>query len=430
VTDTPEKYERYVNTSSLYPMEPVTVKSARGATLTDESGNSYVDMFSGISVANTGHGHPRVVDAAKRQLDELVHAASYVYHVPVVADLAERLAEITPGRLQKTFFANSGAEAVEGALRLARAFTGKREIIALQTSFHGRTAATLAVTGNALRKKRSGSAIPGVAFAPAPNPYRCRMCSGACTLACADAVEDVIRYETSADVAAFIAEPVLGEGGIIPLPDGYLQRVKQVLDREGALLIIDEVQTGFARSGAMFAVERHGVEPDIMTMAKGIASGLPLGAFIARPDVADAFHPGEHMSTFGGNPVSCAAALATIDVIVDERLIERAATMGSRTLEQLQTMAQQHDIIGDVRGEGLMLGLELVRDRTSKEPATQEAAAVRRACRERGVLIGVGGYFGNVVRLQPPLVIADDELERALAALENAIAGVAPVSVN
>jgi 4-aminobutyrate aminotransferase len=411
-------------------MEPVTVKSARGATIIDIDGNTFIDMFSGISVVNTGHSHPRVVEAAKRQLDELVHAASYVYHVPVVADLAERLAEITPGRLQKTFFANSGAEAVEGALRLARAYTGKREIIALQTSFHGRTAATLAVTGNALRKKRSGSAIPGVAFAPAPNPYRCRMCSGACTLACADAVEDVIRYETSADVAAFIAEPVLGEGGILPLPAGYLQRVKQILDREGVMLIIDEVQTGFARSGAMFAVERHGVEPDIMTMAKGIASGMPLGAFIARADVADAFRPGEHMSTFGGNPVSCAAALATIDVIVDERLAERAATLGSRTLEQLQTIARQREIIGDVRGEGLMLGVELVRDRASKEPATQEAATVRRLCREHGVLVGVGGYFGNVVRLQPPLVISEAELDHAVGALEDAITSVTPAPVS
>jgi 4-aminobutyrate aminotransferase/(S)-3-amino-2-methylpropionate transaminase len=428
--DTVEKYSRYVITSSLYPMEPVTVKSAHGATITDVDGSTFIDMFSGISVVNTGHAHPRVVEAAKRQLDELVHAASYVYHVPAVADLAERLAEITPGRLQKTFFANSGAEAVEGALRLARAHSGKREIIALQTSFHGRTGATLAVTGNALRKKRSGSAIPGVAFAPAPNPYRCRMCRGSCTLACADAVEDVIRYETSADVAAFIAEPVLGEGGILPLPDGYLRRVKQILDREGVMLIIDEVQTGFARSGAMFAIERHGVEPDIMALAKGIASGMPLGAFIARADVADAFRPGEHMSTFGGNPVSCAAALATIDVIVDERLAQRAATLGSRTLEQLQTIARQREIIGDVRGEGLMLGVELVRDRGSKEPAAQEAATVRRLCREHGVLVGVGGYFGNVVRLQPPLIITEDEVDHAVSVLDEAIAGVTPVRAN
>ena len=218
--DTVEKYRRYVNTSALAGVEPITVESARGATVTATDGTEYTDLYSGIGVVNTGHVPPKVAEAAKRQMDKVVHSCSYVYHVPVVADLAERLAEITPGRLQKTFFGNSGAEAVEGALRLARAYTGHREIIALQSSFHGRTAGALAVTGNALRKHRGGAQIAGIAFAPTPNPYRCRMCSGTCSLACADAVEDVIRYDTSDDVAAFLVEPIMGEGGIIPLPDG------------------------------------------------------------------------------------------------------------------------------------------------------------------------------------------------------------------
>src|ERR1019366_4758120 len=406
--NTVEKYRRYVNTSALAGVEPITVESARGATVTATDGTEYTDLYSGIGVVNTGHVPPKVAEAAKRQIDKVVHSCSYVYHVPVVADLAERLAEITPGRLQKTFFGNSGAE---GALRLARVFTGRREIIALQSSFHGRTAGALAVTGNALRKHAGGAQIAGIAFAPTPNPYRCRMCSGSCSLACADAVDDVIRYDTSDDVAAFIIEPIIGEGGIIPLPEGYLQRVKDILDSRGVLLIVDEVQSGFGRSGRMFAVEASGVEPDIMTMAKGIASGFPLGAFIAREDVADAFEPGDHMSTFGGNPISCAAGVATIDMLVDERLPERAARIGATVMARLDAFAVESELVGDVRGSGLMIGIELVRDRVTKEPASTEAAAAKRHCRERGVLIGVGGAFGNVVRVQPPLVIGEEELD-------------------
>jgi len=423
--DTVEKYRRYVNTSALAGVEPITVESARGATVTATDGTEYTDLYSGIGVVNAGHVHPRVAEAAKRQIDRIVHSCSYVYHVPVVADLAERLAAITPGRLQKTFFGNSGAEAVEGALRLARAFSGRREVIALQASFHGRTAGSLAVTGNAQRKRRGGAQIAGVAFAPTPNPYRCRMCSGSCSLACADAVEDTIRYDTSDDVAAFIIEPIIGEGGIIPLPTGYLRRVKDILDARGILLVVDEVQSGFGRSGHMFAVEAYDVEPDIMTMAKGIASGFPLGAFIAREDIADGFQPGEHMSTFGGNPVSCAAGVATIDVLIDEHLPERAARLGGMVKQRLDAFAVECELIGDVRGSGLMMGMELVRDRATKEPAAAEAAAVKRHCRERGVLIGVGGTFGNVVRIQPPLVIGEGELDRAVGVVEEAVASLA-----
>ena len=423
--NTVEKYRHYVNTSALAGVEPITIESARGATVTATDGTEYTDLYSGIGVVNAGHVHPRVAEAAKRQIDRVIHSCSYVYHVPVVADLAERLAAISPGRLQKTFFGNSGAEAVEGALRLARAFTGRREVIALQASFHGRTAGSLAVTGNAQRKHRGGAQIAGVAFAPTPNPYRCRMCSGSCSLACADTVADTIRYETSDDVAAFIIEPVIGEGGIIPLPDGYLRRVKDILDARGILLIVDEVQSGFGRSGHMFAVEAHDVEPDIMTMAKGIASGFPLGAFIAREEIADGFEPGEHMSTFGGNPVSCAAGVATIDVLIDEHLPERAARLGAIVKRRLDAFAVECELIGDVRGAGLMMGVELVRNRETKEPAAAEAAAVKRHCRERGVLIGVGGTFGNVVRIQPPLVIGEGELDRAVGVIEEAVASLA-----
>jgi 4-aminobutyrate aminotransferase-like enzyme len=251
------------------------------------------------------------------------------------------------------------------------------------------------------------------------------MCSGTCSLACADVVEDTIRYDTSDDVAAFIIEPIIGEGGIVPLPDGYLGRLKEILDARGILLIVDEVQSGFGRSGRMFAVEAYDVEPDIMTMAKGIASGFPLGAFIAREEIADAFEPGDHMSTFGGNPVSCAAGVATIDMLIDEHLPERAARLGGMVKSRLDAFAVESDMVGEVRGTGLMIGVELVRDRTTKEPASSEAAAIKRHCRERGVLIGVGGTFGNVVRVQPPLVIGEDDLARAIGVIEEAVTSLA-----
>lgn len=421
---TEEKYARYVNTSFVKSLEPVVVERALGSTVWDVNGREYLDLFSGISVVNVGHRNPRVVAAAERQLQHFVHVASYIYYAPPVADLAERLAHITPGRLQKTFFGNSGAEAVEGALRLARIYTGRLEIIALQQSFHGRTHGTLSITGNMTRKTRSLPA-QGVAFAPAPYSYRCRYCTGNCTGGCADALEDVICYQTSGNVAAFIAEPVLGEGGLIVPPPGYFARVKEILDRRGILFIDDEVQTGFGRTGYMFGIERDGVNPDIMTMAKGIANGFPLGAFIAPPEIADSFQPGEHLSTFGGNPVSCAAGIATIEVLIEQGLPQRAAQLGRWAMDQLRGLQEKHSLIGEVRGLGLMIGVELVRDRQSKEPAAEEAAAIKRYCRERGILIGVGGTLNNVLRLQPPLVIEQSQLEQALRVLDGALSSLA-----
>lgn len=424
IMDTREKYARYVNTSFVKAIEPIVVERATGAEICGADGHTYLDCFAGIAVVNAGHVHPRVAEAAKAQIDRLIHAASYIYYVPTVADLAEVLANITPGALQKTFFCNSGAEAIEGALRMAKVATGKREIIALQMAFHGRTYGTLSITGNMARKTRGGPYMSGVAFAPAPYCYRCplKLEPESCGLACADAVEDVIRYQTSGDVAAFIVEPVLGEGGLIPLPEGYLAHVKEILDRHGILLIVDEVQTGFGRTGKLFSIEHHqGIEPDIIAMAKGIADGFPLGAFIAPEAIADSFLPGEHLSTFGGNPVCCAAALANIAVLQDEGLIEHAAELGHWALGELRALLQQHKLIGDVRGQGLMLGIELVRDRASKEPAATEAARVRAICREAGVLIGVGGQFANVLRLQPPLVITREQLAHAMRTVSGAL---------
>ena len=418
--DTVEKYRQYVTTSFVAAVEPIVVDHAEGATVYDATGKAYVDCFAGIAVTNAGHRHPRVIAAAKEQLDKVVHAASYIYHVPVVADLAERLAQITPGRLQKTFFGNSGAEGIETAMRLAKAFTGRSEFISLTHSFHGRTVGTLSVTGNLQRKKRGGPYLPGIAFAPAPYVYRNPFGSDdpeEVAERCAEMVDSAVRFQTSGDVAAFIAEPVMGEGGIIVPPASYFRRVKEVLDRYGILFIADEVQSGFGRTGKLFAVEHFGVEPDILVMAKGIADGFPLSATIARAEIADSFQPGEHLSTFGGNPVSCAAALANVDVMFDEDLPGQAAAKGAQVLAQLREMAGDDELIGEVRGLGLMIGAELVTNRKTREPAPAQASAVRAYCREQGVLIGVGGQAGNVLRIQPPLTISEGELERALEAI-------------
>jgi 4-aminobutyrate aminotransferase len=421
---TVERYRDYVATSFVAAIEPIAVGKAEGATVWDEDGKEYVDCFAGIAVVNAGHRHPKVIAAAKAQMDELVHAATYIYHVPVVGLLGERLAEITPGRLQKSFFGNSGAEGIETAMRLAKAYTGKREFITLTHSFHGRTAGTLSITGNKARKTRGGPYLPGIAFAPAPYIYRNPFGTDdpeEVAERCAAMVEWAIDYQSSGEVAGFIAEPVMGEGGILVPPASYFRRVKEILDRHGILFIADEVQSGYGRTGKMFAVEHFGVEPDIMVLAKGIADGFPLSATIAPPEIADSLRPGEHLSTFGGNPVCCAAAVANIEVMREERLPEESARKGAHALARLRAMAERYPLIGEVRGLGLMIGVELVRDRVTKEPANTEAATIRRLAREAGVLIGVGGQASNVVRIQPPLVIEDAALDHALDVVEEAL---------
>ena len=404
-------YEEFLITSMVAGFDPVEVASARGCRITDVDGSEYLDCFSGISVCNAGHGHPKVTAAAKAQIDALIHCGSYVYYSPQAGRLAEALAGITPGALRKSFLANSGAEAIEGALRLAKHYSGRHEFVALTHGFHGRTYATLSITGNSGRKRGGGPYMSGVAFAPAPYAYRCPYDSRSdaeCAERCAEELARVIRYHGSGDVAAFVAEPVLGEGGIIVPHESYFRLVKEILDEAGILFLCDEVQTGFGRTGRLFAIEHYGVEPDILAMAKGIADGFPLSAFIARAEVADAFTPGSHLSTFGGNPVSCAAALANIAVMRDEHLPENAEARGEQIRAALAPLASETTLVGEVRGRGLMIGVELVRD-AAKTPAVAEAQEVKKRCREAGILVGVGGSLGNVVRLQPPLVLSEDE---------------------
>lgn len=424
MNETIEKYEEYVITSFVKSIQPIVIEKAIGAVVTDDAGKEYIDCFAGISVVNAGHCNPDVVRAAKEQIEKLIHCCSYVYHNKPVADLAEKIAHIMPGKLKKSFFANSGAEAIEGALKLAKLYTGKHEIIALTTSFHGRTWGALSVTGNAGRKKRGGPYAPGVAFAPAPHSFRSNSDNAEeIGEQFAEALRDILRFQTAGDVAAFLAEPVLGEGGIIVPPSNYFRAVKEILDEHEILFIADEVQTGFGRTGAMFAIEHYDIEPDIVVTAKGIADGFPLGAFTTSDEIAAAFRPGEHLSTFGGNPVSCAAALANIEFLEQENLPAKAREDGEYVLGKLKAMQQRMPLIGDVRGIGLMIGVELVAD-ANLTPAAAEAEAVRDICLKNGVLVGVGGAFGNVVRIQPPLVISREQIDFALKVLEKSLADV------
>ncbi len=421
-----EQYRDYVMTGFVKRVEPVVAERGDGAFLYDADGTEYIDCFAGISVTNAGHHNEKVLGAALAQAEKLVHACSYVYHVPTVGALAEKLAEVTPGGLQKTFFGNGGAEAIEGAFRLAKRYSGRREFLAIESSFHGRSFATLSVTGNSGRKKGGGPYMPGVAYVPTPYCYRCfaETTPDKCDLLCARRVAEIARLHLSGDVCAFIAEPVLGEGGIIVPPEGYFKRVKETLDEMGILFICDEVQTGFGRTGKLFGIEHYGVEPDIMTLAKGIADGWPLSAFIARPEIADAFQVGDHLSTFGGNPVSCAAALANIEFLTGG-VIDEAARKGEALMARFRELQRTQPLIGEVRGKGLMIGVELVTDQATKAYGTAQAGFVRQYCLEHGLLIGVGGNFGSVLRIQPPLVIDDAQLERVFATVADGLEAAA-----
>ena len=419
------RYDDYL--MPIWKSLDVPVKRSSGCTLEDFEGNEYLDCFSGISVTNAGHGNEAVVEAAKDQLDEFVHGCSYVHPNEPVAAFAERLAEVTPGDLQKTFFCNSGTEAVEGAIKLARKHTGNTEVVALEMGFHGRTLGSLALTGNTAYKDGMAPTINDVSHFAAPYGYRCPRCDGdECGAACANDLEHVIKSHTADDLAAVVVEPVMGEGGIVVPSESWFQRVQEIAHDHGALLVVDEVQTGYGRTGSLWASDHFDVTPDILTQAKGIANGLPLGAFTASADVADSFESGDHLSTFGGNPVTCAAALANVDELQDG-IVDNAAEQGAWLGDRLADLEAEYDVVGDTRGLGLMYGVELV-DPDEDGPMDVAAAPdadlakhVSQRLRDEGVVIGVGGFYKNVMRFQPPLTISREQLERAVDELEVAI---------
>ena len=405
---------------TYYP-EPLTLVRGEGAYVTDEDGRTYLDFFAGIAVLLLGHNHPRVNAAVHDQVDKIVHTSTLYLNEPML-DLAEKLVAMSPAGLDKVFFGNSGTEANEIAAVLARHFTGRREFVTLAHAYHGRSLWTVGVSG--LEAWRNFGAEPAsVVFAPNYYCYRCPLglTYPSCEIACAKSVENVIRTATSGQVAAFYAETMQGVGGIITPPPEYYQIVKEILERYGILFIADEVQTGWGRLGRnLFGISDWGVTPDIVTSAKGLGNGLPISVVLARREVADAYK-GPHINTFGGNPVAARAGLATLQTIEEEGLIAGAGRVGAQLLGRLHELAEKHPLIGEVRGRGLMLGVELVSDRKTKEPATAAAEFVLNACMRNGLLIGRGGTWMNTLRIQPPLIVSAEQVEEAARILDVAL---------
>jgi 4-aminobutyrate aminotransferase/(S)-3-amino-2-methylpropionate transaminase len=414
-----------------YNATPIFVKEGGGAVLRDVDDNRLLDFAGGIGCVNVGHANPAVLRAAREQLERLTHACFHVTPYESYVALAERLNALAPGRSpKKTLFANSGAEAVENAVKIARAATGRPAVLAFEDGFHGRTLLALSLTSKVHPYKAGfGPFAPEVYRAPYAYCYRCsyHLTYPSCALACVDALEEYFkRYVEAEKVAAVIVEPVLGEGGFVVPPAEYLPKLRELTTRHGILLIADEVQTGFGRTGRLWAVEQAGVEPDILIAAKSLAGGLPLSAVIGRAEVMDAPGPGGLGGTFGGNPVAVAAAHAVLDELESGALYEAARRIGAQLEARARSWRERFALVGDVRGIGAMWALELVRDRDNqKTPAKEETAAISRKCYERGLVTITAGTYGNVIRTLMPLVIRDEELHEGLDVMEAALAEVA-----
>lgn len=405
---------------------PLVIAKGEGAVVEDVDGNLFLDCSAGIAVTSTGHSHPDVVEAIIGQARKFLHMSGTDFYYEPQVQLAQALSDVMPGPgAKRTFFANSGTEANEAALKLAKYHTHRPYLIAFLGSFHGRTMGSLALTASrAVQRKGHGPTMPGVFHAPYATCYRCPVGlePSTCQAECLDFLEDqvLVQLVSPDEVAAIMVEPIQGEGGYLVPPAQFHQRLQALARKHGILIIADEVQSGMGRTGKMFASEHFGLEPDILTSAKGIASGLPLGVTVARSDIMT-WGPGAHASTFGGNPVSCAAALATL-TLLKERLIANAAEVGGFMIEALADVATRHPLIGQVRGKGLMIGVELVRDRHTKERATTERDAVVQAMFRRGVLILGAGR--NAIRFSPPLVLTKEHAQTAVRIFEAAVAEV------
>ncbi len=411
-----EKRQQYIMPclGHFYANPPQFVKGQMQY-LFDAEGKKYLDCFAGVSVINCGHCNPYITKAICKQVNDLQHVCN-IYLTENMVLLAERLAKVTPGKLQKSFFCSTGTEANEGALLLASLYTKNSEYIALRGGLHGRTKLMMSVTGIGMWRTDKNP-VGGIHFAPEPYCYRCPLGKKypECDLDCANAVEDIIKNATSGNVAAMIVESIQGNAGIVVPPAGYFARLSEILAQYGILLIVDEVQTGFARTGKMFAIENFGVEPDIMTMAKALGNGVPISAFIASAEVADVYtRPGA--STLGGNPVSSTAGIAVLDYIEKHDLLSHAAELGKYLKDGLCEIQKRHGIIGDVRGIGLMVGAELVEK--DGAPAADKLEKIAERMKDRGFIIGKNGMARNVLAFQPPLVIEKHDISDMLEALE------------
>ena len=405
----------------LYYKTPIMLVEGRMQYVWDEQGKRYLDALGGIVTVSVGHCHPHVVDVAHRQNETLQHSTTIYLH-PNIAQYAQALAARMPGDLKVCYFVNSGSEANDLALLMARAYTGNYDVIALRNAYHGGNAVTMGLTAHRTWKFNVPHSF-GVHHAVTPDPYRGlwgRDDVDAGKKYAAD-VKDLLDFATSGQVAGFIAESIQGVGGCVVFPDDYLKYVYEHVRAAGGLCIADEVQTGFGRTGTHYwGFETQRVVPDIVTMAKGIGNGCPLGAVVTTPKIAATLAQRTHFNTFGGNPVACAQGRAVLEIIEQEKLQENSLTIGSRLLAGLNQLKEKHKLIGDVRGKGLMLGIELVKDRQSKEPAKEECAQILETCKEMGLLLGKGGLWGQTIRFSPPMCVNEQDADFLLEVLDRA----------
>jgi len=402
------------------------IREARGAVMIDVDGRELIDFAGGIGVNNVGHCHPKVVAAIKDQADKYIHTCFHVAMYDTYVSLAEKLNGIAPGDFDKmTLFTNSGAEAVENAVKLARYVKKRPAIICFENAFHGRTYMGMSLTSKINPYKLGfGPFAPEVYRMPFAYCYRCSfgLEYPKCGVACADYLEDFfVDYVSAESTAAVIAEPIQGEGGFITPPPEYFKKIQNICRKYDIALIIDEVQTGSGRTGTFFAIEHWGIEPDIITLAKSLAGGMPLGAVTARKDMMEVVHAGGLGGTFAGNPISCSAALAVLEILIQDGLLETGVALGKKISSRFNTLSERYEMIGDVRGRGPMMAMELVKNRETKEPATAEAKKLVQWCYEKGLVILSCGHHGNVIRTLMPLVITDEQMERGLAILEEGL---------
>ena len=421
--------EKVMSPASRISYFPLVVSRADGSKIWDLDGNEYIDFLSGAAVTNIGHRHPQVVEAVREQLEKFIHnTLAYTYY-QIAVELAEKLVEITPGRFPKRVaFGLSGSDANDGAIKLARSARKRPKIISFLGSYHGSTLGALSLSGISLSMRRSlGPLVPEIHHVPYPDCYRCYVGLEfpECDLGCVEFLRTTFKTIVPPDeVAALILEPIQGDAGVVIPPNTFWKSLRGLCDEYGILLVDEEVQTGLGRTGKMFAIEHWGVEPDIVLTAKAIASGLPLSAIVSKAELMENWPPPAHLFTTQASPLSCAAALATIDVLMRDRLPVRADRLGVITLKRFEEMMEEHRLIGDVRGKGLLIGVDLVSDSKSKAPARKEALKTCWRAYEKGLVMISFGRFGNVLRIAPSLTISEEELETGLGIIEESIGDV------
>jgi len=417
--DVLDRYSKYIMKTVS---DPLVLAGGEGVYLIDCEGRRYLDFSTGFSVMALGYGNQRINDSMLSQIRKLVHCCHYQYYSVQASLLAEKLSEILGSDLTKTFFCNSGTEAVEGAMRLARKHTGRYEVVALFRSHHGRSMGAATLTGNWKEKKGMGPYVPGVVHAPAPYCYRCslRQTYPQCGIACAEFINDLIEHATSNDVGSLFIEPVMTDVVIVP-PDQYFEKIKRICAERDLLLVVDEVQTGFGRTGKMFSFQHWNLKPHIVTLGKAMGGGLPLGAYVSTDEVTESFEFLDFASSVGGNPVACAGGLEMIRTIEREGLVENARTVGDYLLKRLVELGESHACVGEVRGKGFIIGLELVRDKKTRQPAYKEALDAKNYLRENGLLVVLNE---STFRILPPLIAENSHIDSAVELIEKALVRV------